>query len=179
MRFILFILLLLHVTISKAQQCLSLKESQSCRAFGSGHVLIREPEYVAMPWLVNVSTVQDFDHHLLNYINSTNYWTDMGCHTDQDLGRARYAVSYVCATLVFDPKTTLHCGNNSLGIPLCQSTCDLYSQSVQTVIQDSCNNATIANSLSTECINNVGLNGLSSTGCVAGSDNNDNELCGK
>ncbi|KAI8877612.1 hypothetical protein K501DRAFT_197796 [Backusella circina FSU 941] len=103
----------------------------------------------------------------------------MGCHTDLDLGRARYAVSYICATLVYDQRTTFHCGNTSLTIPLCQSTCDLYSQSVQTVIQDSCNNATILNSLSTQCINNVGLNGRSSTGCVAGTDNNDNELCGK
>ncbi|KAI8883056.1 hypothetical protein K501DRAFT_323650 [Backusella circina FSU 941] len=150
------------------QQCLSLKGSTACPAFGTAYVATQQ-----QPWLINVSTVTEFDHQLLNYVNSTQYWTDtLGCPSDY---RARYSVSFMCATLAFSNKSCYQ--NTTLPIPLCQSTCDLYSQSAQSIISHSCNNSTTLASLSQICTHD-GLNGTTSTGCVADSDNNENTLCG-
>jgi hypothetical protein len=157
-----------------SQQCLSLKGSTVCPAFGTAYVAVRQ-QPLAMPWLVNVSSVSDFDDQLLNYVHSSQYWTDtLGCSSDY---RARYSVSFMCATLAFSDKSCYQNNNTTLPIPLCQSTCDLYSQSAQSIISHSCNNSTTLASLSQICTHD-GLNGTTTTGCVADSDNNDSALCG-
>ncbi|GAA5801637.1 hypothetical protein HPULCUR_007085 [Helicostylum pulchrum] len=159
--------------------------------FSSAHVSIRDPKFVSLPWLVNVSTLADFDHQLLNYVNSSNFWNlELGCKSSSIHNRARYAVSLTCATIIFNTKSLqCHPENNTLPIPLCQSTCESYSKSIQSILslassETICNlsggNLITAgvNSLSQQCSTNDALKGMPSTGCISGADN-ELSMCGK
>lgn len=177
------------------QQCLSLNSSSTCGMFGSATISIRDAKFVSLPWLVNVSTINDFDHQLLNYVNSSTFWNlELGCKSSTIHNRARYAVSLTCATIVFDQKSSAPCspaGNSTtpLSIPLCQSTCESYSKSVQSILSSStsesiCNKSGSnlitagVNSLSQQCSTNSALQGIPSTGCISGADN-ELDMCGK
>lgn len=188
-----FLILICYcINLITCQQCLSLNGSNTCNMFSTAHISIRDSKLVALPWLVNVSTIVDFDHQLLNYVNSSAFWNlELGCKSTAIHNRARYAVSLTCATIVFDTKSSLPCNpdNNTLSIPLCQSTCESYSKSVQSILSSSpsdsiCNlnggNLITAgtNSLSQQCNTNEGLKGLPSTGCVSGADH-ELSMCGK
>ncbi len=157
------------------QQCLSLNGSSTCGMFNSAHVSIRDSRFVSLPWLVNVSTVADFDHQLLNYVNSTAFWNlELGCKSTTIHNRARYAVSLTCATIVFDTKSSFPCNpenSTTLPIPLCQSTCESYSKSLQSILSSSSSDSICnlsggnlitagANSLSQQCSTNNALKGL-------------------
>jgi hypothetical protein len=161
--------------------------------FNSAHVSIRDSRFVSLPWLVNVSTVADFDHQLLNYVNSTAFWNlELGCKSTTIHNRARYAVSLTCATIVFDTKSSFPCNpenSTTLPIPLCQSTCESYSKSLQSILSSSSSDSICnlsggnlitagANSLSQQCSTNNALKGLPSTGCISGEDN-ESSMCGK
>lgn len=187
---IISLLLCLHIIVIQCQQCLSLNGSSACSMFNSAHVSIRDPQHVSLPWLVNVSTLADFDHQLLNYVNSSNFWNlELGCKSSTIHNRARYAVSLTCATIIFDPKSLkCHPENNTLPIPICQSTCESYSKSIQSILSTSssdniCNlsggNLITAgiNSLSQQCSTNDALKGMPSTGCISGADN-ESSMCG-
>ncbi|KAL9559885.1 hypothetical protein MBANPS3_000210 [Mucor bainieri] len=159
--------------------------------FSTAHISIRDSKFIALPWLVNVSTVAEFDHQLLNYVNSSTFWNlELGCKSSTIHNRARYAVSLTCATIVFDTKSSLPCNpeNNTLPIPLCQSTCESYSKSVQSILSSSPSDSICnlnggslitagSNSLSQQCNTNEGLKGLPSTGCVSGADH-EVSMCG-
>ncbi|KAI8641856.1 hypothetical protein BD408DRAFT_388217, partial [Parasitella parasitica] len=188
----LFILTFHCITFISCQQCLSLNGSNTCSMFSTAQISIRDSKLVALPWLVNVSTIAEFDHQLLNYVNSSTFWNlELGCKSSKIHNRARYAVSLACATIVFDTKSSLPCNpeNITLPIPLCQSTCESYSKSVQSILSSSpadsiCNlygGSLItagSNSLSQQCNTNDGLKGLPSTGCVSGADH-ELSMCGK
>lgn len=159
--------------------------------FSSAHVSIRDAKFVSLPWLVNVSTVNDFDHQLLNYVNSSSFWNmELGCKSTWIHNRARYAVSLTCATIIFSPKSTSLCNpeNNTI-IPLCQSTCESYSKSIQSILTSAKSDAICnlsggnlitagVNSLSQQCSTNDALKGIPSTGCISGADN-ELDMCGK
>jgi hypothetical protein len=190
-----FLILCLYTTIINCQQCLSLNGSNTCNMFSTAHISIRDAKFVALPWLVNVSTIADFDHQLLSYVNSTSFWNlELGCKSSTLHHRARYAVSLTCATIVFDSKSALPCNPDAnstlvMPIPLCQSTCESYSKSVQSILGSSqpdsiCNLnggnliTAGANSLSQQCNTNEGLKGLPSTGCISGADA-ELSMCGR
>lgn len=189
-QYILFICYL-NILVIHCQQCLSLNGSSTCGMFSSAHVSIRDSKFVSLPWLVNVSTLIDFDHQLLNYVNSSTFWNmELGCKSTTIHNRARYAVSLTCATIIFNPKSNF-CNpeNNTLPIPLCQSTCESYSKSIQSIVTSAssdsiCNlsggNLITAgvNSLSQQCTTNDALKGIPSTGCISGADN-ELSMCGK
>jgi hypothetical protein len=153
--------------------------------FPTAKISIRDANNVRLPWLVNVSTVAEFDRQLLNYVNSTTFWDlELGCTTATIHNRARYAVSLTCATIVFDNKSSIcNPDTNTLPIPLCQSSCDSYTKSVQAIMawspSDTICNAltTSSNSLAQQCQTNDGLKGLPSTGCVSAADN-EISMCG-
>lgn len=177
-------LLLYHVS---CQQCLSLNGSTTCDMFPTAKISIRDPNAVTLPWLVNVSTVADFDRQLLNYVNSTSFWDlELDCSTTIHT-IPRYAVSLVCATIVFDNTSSSPCNppesNTTLPIPLCQSSCDAYSKSVEAILRWSfsdtaCNLTTTGpQSLSQQCRSNDGLKGQPSTGCVSAADH-ETAMCG-
>ena len=183
----------LHWICIRCQQCLSLNGSSTCGMFSSAHISIRNASLVSLPWLVNVSTVADFDHQLLNYVNSTAFWNlELGCKSTSIHHRARYAVSLTCTTIVFDQKSSLPCNpenNTLLPIPLCQSTCDFYSKSIQSILSSAPSNSICnlsgmnlisagANSLTQQCSTNPALKGSPSTGCISGEDN-EIGMCGK
>ncbi|KAG2229961.1 hypothetical protein INT48_000594 [Thamnidium elegans] len=188
--YLIILLLCLHTIVIQCQQCLSLNGSSTCSMFSSAHVSIRDPKFVSLPWLVNVSTLADFDHQLLNYVNSSNFWNlELGCKSTSIHNRARYAVSLTCATIIFNTKSLqCHPENNTLPIPLCQSTCESYSKSIQSILS-SASSETICNlsggnlitagvnSLSQQCSTNDALKGMPSTGCISGADN-ELSMCG-
>ncbi|KAI7883829.1 uncharacterized protein EV154DRAFT_568021 [Mucor mucedo] len=159
--------------------------------FSSAHVSIRDAKFVSLPWLVNVSTVNDFDHQLLNYVNSSSFWNmELGCKSSSSIhNRARYAVSLTCATIIFSPKSTSLCNpENNTVIPLCQSTCESYSKSIQSIVSSAKSDAICnlsggnlitagVNSLSQQCSTNDALKGIPSTGCISGADN-ELDMCG-
>ncbi|CAO3624756.1 unnamed protein product [Mucor hiemalis] len=174
------------------QQCLSLNGSSTCGMFNSAHVSIRDSRFVALPWLVNVSTITDFDHQLLNYVNSSAFWNlELGCKSTSIHNRARYAVSLTCATIVSDKKSSAPCNaenSTTLPIPLCQTTCESYSKSLQSILSSSSSDSICnlgggnlitagANSLTQQCSTNDALKGIPSTGCISGEDN-ELDLCG-
>lgn len=184
-----FISFCYFVPTVSTQQCLSLNGSATCTMFPTAKISIRDSKFVSLPWLVNVSTVAEFDHQLLNYVNSTNFWnSELGCKVATISNRARYAVSLTCATIVFDTKSSSPCsGNTSLPIPLCQSSCESYSKSVDAILQFSpkdsiCGGGSLitagSNSLSQQCQTNEGLKGLPSTGCISAADH-EISMCGK
>jgi hypothetical protein len=189
------LILCLYTTVINCQQCLSLNGSNTCSMFSTAHISIRDAKFVALPWLVNVSTIAEFDRQLLAYVNSTSFWNlELGCKSSTLHHRARYVVSLTCATIVFDSKSALPCNpatNSSavMPIPLCQSTCESYSKSVQSILSSSAPNSICnlnggnlitagPNSLSQQCNTNEGLKGLSSTGCISGADV-ELSMCGK
>lgn len=191
-----FVILCLYITIVSCQQCLSLNGSKTCNMFSTASISIRDAKFVTLPWLVNVSTITEFDRQLLAYVNSTSFWNlELGCKSATLHHRARYAVSLTCATIVFDSKSASLCNpdmNNSaitMPIPLCQSTCESYSKSVQSILSSSPPDSICslnggglitagANSLSQQCNTNEGLKGQPSTGCISGADA-ELSMCGK
>lgn len=187
-RFINIFIILLYISSVLTQQCLPLAESTTCSMFHSAKISIRDAKYVALPWLVNVSTISEFDHQLLNYVNSTNFWnSELGCKSATISNRARYAVSLTCATIVFDTKSSSQCsGNTTLPIPLCQSSCEAYSKSVEAILHTSSSSSICggnmitagSNSLSQQCKTNEGLKGIPSTGCMSAVDH-EISMCGK
>ncbi|KAI7907073.1 uncharacterized protein BX663DRAFT_539830 [Cokeromyces recurvatus] len=191
---LLFLFLCYPTTIitSQLQECLSLNSSNTCHIFSTAFINIQSAS-VRYAWLNNVTTPVEFDHQLLNYVNSSNFWNlELGCKTSSSLHtrQARYAVSLICATLVFNYSCYHHDPSETV---ICQSTCKDYLNSIQLILKtlssehnNICqhpfvNDALARNntaSLSEQCNTNSLFKGQRSTGCISLSDHEFSDTCG-
>ncbi|KAI9471919.1 MAG: hypothetical protein EXX96DRAFT_340725 [Benjaminiella poitrasii] len=180
-----FLLLCCFITIITCQQdnCLSLKGSSACNNALFQHISIDiQAASIQYPWLSNITSLSNFDYHLLNYVNSSSFWSmELGCESSNVHRQARYAASLTCATLVSN--YPCHSPLDPDKSTLCQSICEAYSNSLQTIIRTSSpesichfdgdllsvgsgvhnNNMT----LSQQCNTNLALKGQSSDGCLS------------
>ncbi|KAI8373144.1 uncharacterized protein BYT42DRAFT_548127 [Radiomyces spectabilis] len=173
-------ILLCAVEAILAQQCLSLAQSKACPAFTDYHISINHPDFVMLPWLANISTVEAFDDAFYQYVHSLAFSRDfLGCNTTALY--PRYAITVTCAAIVSDGPSSLPCNfeRNILPRPLCQSTCDDFATAVEALAHTGpgCshpfqpkNASRFANVLE-RCQVNALTSGAKDTDCILGSVN--------
>ncbi|KAI9031658.1 hypothetical protein CLU79DRAFT_729533 [Phycomyces nitens] len=128
-----FLFLYFLIPNSNGQQCLSLANSTVCPAFKNYYVSIGQASFATYPWLVNITSIAEFDLGLLSYINSSTPWQPLGC-----IGHIypRFAATITCSTIVLDYASSLPCNleNNVLPNLLCRSTCTANIKSLSNLI---------------------------------------------
>lgn len=191
--FSLLLLLQLFDTINgqddNNNNCVSLGNSQVCSAFSQFYVGL--PGLASnYPFLLNTTTIEEFDQRLIQYVNSTsNYLFPLGClstNYNPTIPYARYSLTRLCAAMIQDPAYSLPCNfHNQLSPPpLCQQTCTQWVDSVTfitnnpRVCMDSAQRNTTLASFSNQCSTWEGFNGTAADNCIAGIAN-EPANCGK
>ncbi|KAI8072133.1 uncharacterized protein B0P05DRAFT_473818 [Gilbertella persicaria] len=123
----------------------------------------------------------------MSYIDSPAFWhIEFGCQSSIE-HRARYAITVTCATIVFHAQQICHSPQqNRTMLPLCRSTCELFSDSVQSIVnsallEDDCSQEIFSKNyeqLEEHCGSNDNMSRLSPSGCISGSDF-EPDLCGR
>lgn len=169
--------------------CLSLQNSLACPAFHQFYISTGVVD--RYPFLQNnITTIQDFDNSLFNYVNSTsNYLLQLGClstNYNPIVPYARYSLTKMCARLIQDPEDSLPCNTNHhlTPPPLCKQTCLDWVESVTAITSQStvCGNnlqrtEAIAN-YTIHCQSWQGFNATADDNCISGIAN-EPENCGK
>ncbi|KAI8335244.1 hypothetical protein EDC96DRAFT_524940 [Choanephora cucurbitarum] len=180
MPFVLF--LLFFITFTNGQDtdtCVSLINSTVCSAFSQFYIGLPGlgNDY---PFLLNASTIEEFDRRLLDYVNSTSdYLFPLGClssNYNPTIPYARYSLTRLCAGMIQNSAYSLPCNfNNGLTPPpLCKSTCFDWVESITKitdnphVCSDSVQrNDTLAD-FSDQCNTWEGFNGTIVQNCISG-----------
>ncbi|KAI7903147.1 uncharacterized protein BX663DRAFT_507620 [Cokeromyces recurvatus] len=160
-------------------KCVSLLQSNVCSAFSQFYIGLPglSNEY---PFLINITTIEDFDNRLLEYVNSTsNYLFPLGClssNYNPIIPYARYSLTHLCAKLIQNPTYSLPC-NFNYGLnppPLCQQTCYDWVDSVAKITSSPlvCSNSIQRNetlaSYTDHCNTWEGFNGTITQNCISG-----------
>lgn len=191
---ILIPLLLLLPSSIQAQKCLKLTKSKTCPAFQSYYISVDTTLNLPQPsWLNGVTDIASFDNAIVSYLNSTSYadsfWkTQLGCQpvSSDHAPYAQYSVSILCAQLILDPAVSLPCNfqYNILPNSLCASSCQNYTSSVQSILEDSriCNkqstSSTGLSALQNICSSDGAISGTAANNCISASAN-EPQNCGK
>lgn len=184
-----FTLLLIATIVAAQNSCVPLADSKTCSAFSQF--------YVGLPglgteysFLLNVTTIEEFDQRLISFVNSTSsYLFPLGClssNYNPTIPYARYSITKLCAAMIQSPSHSLPC-NYDYGLvapPLCQNTCLEWVDSVEhitrnpRVCSDSLQrNDSLAN-FSDQCYTWEGFNGTVADNCISGIAN-EPYTCGK
>lgn len=197
MTFLLLVLVISLCTLVKPQQpqedpssiCISLQHSTACPAFHQFYVSAGVVDrYPFLP--TNITTVQELDTGLLNYVNSTSdYLLPLGClstNYNPTTPYARYALTKMCARLIQDAEDSLPCNteHNVIPPPLCRTTCLDWINSITAITaqpqicsDNSQRTLTLANYTS-QCLSWQGYNATTDENCISGLAN-EPENCGK
>jgi hypothetical protein len=177
------------VIVVNGQDCVSLASSVTCSAFSQFYIGLPglATDY---PFLLNTTTIEEFDQRLLAYVNSTSsYLFPLGClssNFNPTIPYARYSLTRLCAAMIQDPAYSLPCNfNNELTPPpLCQTTCYQWVDSVTHItnspkvcVDSTQKNDTLA-TFSNQCSTWEGFNGTVSENCISGIAN-EPYTCGK
>lgn len=178
-----FLFLLATTTVFVVGQstgnCLSLGASQVCSAFSQFYVGLPglEKDY---PFLLNTTTIEEFDKRLIAHVNSTSsYLFPMGClssNFNPTIPYPRYSLTKLCAALIQNPSYSLPCNfdNQLQPPPLCQKTCFEWVDSVTRITDNPrvCSPSAQRNmtleSYNTQCMTWEGFNGNVSENCISG-----------
>ena len=192
--------------------CLLLSSSKACPAFNQYYIGITDQLKSTYSFLSNVTDVTSFDNALSDYFSSTSYLQQLGCtssnnnndtqqqqnnnnNNEKDNTGAfypRYSLSRLCALLVHDGTGSLACnfGQSITPMPLCQSTCNEWTDSLEnnTISSGATTNednndktvtcsSSIYGSYELECSSWPAFSGTSGS-CILGSVN-EPDNCGK
>ncbi|KAK4509464.1 Septin spn4 [Mucor velutinosus] len=159
--------------------CVSLATSKTCSAFSQFYVGLPGLAY-DYPFLINTTTIEEFDERLLEYVNSTSdYLFPLGClssNYNPTIPYARYSLTRLCVGMIQDPSYSLPCNfdNGLIPPPLCQSTCYEWVDSITRITQNPrvCSdsiqrNASLA-SFTDQCNTWEGYNGTIAENCISG-----------
>lgn len=169
--------------------CVSLSTSKTCSAFSQFYIglpgLGRD-----YPFLLNTTTIEEFDQRLLDYVNSTSsYLFPMGClssNFNPTIPYARYSLTKLCASLIQNPSYSLPCNfdNELQPPPLCQKTCYQWVDSVTRItnnpnvcVPSALRNSTL-DAYNDQCKTWEGFNGTITENCISGIAN-EPYTCGK
>lgn len=169
---ILFILLFLIQCI-QCQQCLSLEGSKACPLFNKASIQIGDS--ASEHWLAKVTNIDEFDQQVFNHVNTVAFWKQkLGCEIHN---APSYAISMTCAAVALSQASSI-CNPKNTTLPLCQSTCEAFSESIaqSTASNDTCSSAIVETEQ--RCKNDSAFSGLIFTGCISGYEN-ELEICGK
>ncbi|KAI9475741.1 MAG: hypothetical protein EXX96DRAFT_574457 [Benjaminiella poitrasii] len=179
---ILLLLQLLKAVYCKGtadNNCVSLAQSTVCSAFSQFYVGLPGlgSEY---PFLINTTTIKEFDLRLLEYVNSTSdYLFPLGClssNYNPTIPYARYSLTRLCAELIQNPTYSLPC-NFDYGLhppPLCRQTCVEWVHSITEITENPrvCSDSVQRNdslaSYNDHCNTWEGFNGTIAENCISG-----------
>ncbi|CEP13516.1 hypothetical protein [Parasitella parasitica] len=159
--------------------CVSLANSKVCSAFAQFYIGLPGLEY-DYPFLINTTTIEEFDERLLEYVNSTSdYLFPLGClssNYNPIIPYARYSLTRLCVGMIQNPSYSLPCNfNNGLTPPpLCQCTCLEWVDSISRITQnprvcsDSSQRNTSLASFTDQCNTWEGFNGTITDNCISG-----------
>ncbi|KAG2198474.1 hypothetical protein INT47_004461, partial [Mucor saturninus] len=166
-------------TVAAQNSCISLANSKTCTAFSQFYIGLPGlgTEY---PFLLNTTTIEEFDKRLLSFVNSTSsYLFPLGClssNYNPTIPYARYSITKLCAAMIQSPSHSLPCNfdYDLVPPPLCQKTCIEWVDSIDhithnpRVCSDSIQrNDSLANFLD-QCHTWEGFNGTVSDNCISG-----------
>jgi hypothetical protein len=186
-----FLLLALILSEIQAQDtnCVSLSTSEACPAYSQFYVDLGglADNY---PFLVNVTSVAQFDQRMRNYVNSTSFYLfPLGClssNYNPKVAYARYSLARLCADMVQNSHSLGPCNfeNDIYPPPLCQNTCLEWVDDVDRITSDPniCSNTSLRNKTlnyySEQCTSWQGVNGTIDQNCISGLAN-EPFYCGK
>lgn len=159
--------------------CVSLASSKTCSAFSQFYIGLPGLAY-DYPFLINTTTIQEFDERLLEYVNSTSdYLFPLGClssNYNPTIPYARYSLTRLCVGMIQNPSYSLPCNfdNGLTPPPLCQSTCFEWVDSIAHITQNPrvCSDSTQRNtslaSFTEQCDTWEGFNGTIAENCISG-----------
>ncbi|KAL9558551.1 hypothetical protein MBANPS3_000841 [Mucor bainieri] len=159
--------------------CVSLANSKTCSAFSQFYIGLPGLAY-DYPFLINTTTIQEFDERLLEYVNSTSdYLFPLGClssNYNPTIPYARYSLTRLCVGMIQNPSYSLPCNfdNGLTPPPLCQSTCFEWVDSITHITQNPrvCSDSTQRNtslaSFTDQCNTWEGFNGTIAENCISG-----------
>lgn len=159
--------------------CVSLAKSKTCSAFSQFYIGLPGLAY-DYPFLINTTTIEEFDERLLEYVNSTSdYLFPLGClssNYNPTIPYARYSLTRLCVGMIQNPGYSLPCNfdNGLTPPPLCQSTCFEWVESITHITQNPrvCSDSTQRNtsiaSFTDQCDTWEGYNGTITENCISG-----------
>ncbi|KAF1806975.1 hypothetical protein V8B55DRAFT_1461302 [Mucor lusitanicus] len=159
--------------------CVSLANSKTCSAFSQFYIGLPGLAY-DYPFLINTTTIEEFDERLLEYVNSTSdYLFPLGClssNYNPTIPYARYSLTRLCVGMIQNPSYSLPCNfdNGLTPPPLCQSTCFEWVDSITHITQNPrvCSDSTQRNaslaSFTDQCNTWEGYNGTIAENCISG-----------
>ncbi|KAL7314647.1 hypothetical protein PS15m_006193 [Mucor circinelloides] len=159
--------------------CVSLANSKTCSAFSQFYIGLPGLAY-DYPFLINTTTIEEFDERLLEYVNSTSdYLFPLGClssNYNPTIPYARYSLTRLCVGMIQNPSYSLPCNfdNGLTPPPLCQSTCFEWVDSITHITQNPrvCSDSTQRNtslaSFTDQCTTWEGFNGTIAENCISG-----------
>lgn len=159
--------------------CVSLANSKTCSAFSQFYIGLPGLAY-DYPFLINTTTIEEFDERLLDYVNSTSdYLFPLGClssNYNPTIPYARYSLTRLCVGMIQNPSYSLPCNfdNGLTPPPLCQSTCFEWVDSITHITQNPrvCSDSTQRNtslaSFTDQCNTWEGFNGTIAENCISG-----------
>lgn len=184
-----FFLCFFTVVVTAQSSCVSLASSITCSAFSQFYIGL--PGLAAdYPFLINTTTIEEFDTKLLNHVNSTSaYLFPLGClssNFNPTIPYARYSITKLCAAMIQNTDYSLPCNfqNELIPPPLCQNTCFEWLQSVTQITNNPrvCSNSIQRNntlqSFQDQCYTWEGFNGTVTENCISGIAN-EPYTCGK
>ncbi|KAI8070572.1 uncharacterized protein B0P05DRAFT_550228 [Gilbertella persicaria] len=165
--------------MNEQDTCVSLINSTVCSAFA--------PFYIGLPglgqefpFLLNITTIEEFDRRLLEYVNSTSdYLFPLGClssNYNPTIPYARYSLTRLCAGMIQNPAYSLPCNFNQhlTPPPLCKSTCLAWIKSITditanpSVCSDSIQRNDSLLNFMDQCDSWEGYNGTIQQNCISG-----------
>lgn len=184
-----FFLCFFTVVVTAQSSCVSLASSITCSAFSQFYISLPglATDY---PFLINTTTIEEFDTKLLNHVNSTSaYLFPLGClssNFNPTIPYARYSITRLCAAMIQNTDYSLPCNfqNELIPPPLCQNTCFEWLQSVAQitnnprVCSDSIQRNNTLQSFQDQCYTWEGFNGTVTENCISGIAN-EPYTCGK
>ncbi|KAI8977237.1 hypothetical protein BDF20DRAFT_906383 [Mycotypha africana] len=174
---------------TKENNCVSLRRSKVCTAFSQFYIGLPGLEY-DYPFLINTTTIEEFDQRLLDYADSTSdYLFPLGClssNYNPTVPYARYSLTRLCAGMIQNPTYSLPCNyENALSPPpLCKTTCVQWVNSIESitashrVCSDTSQRNNTLNSFQDQCETWAGYNGTIAENCISGVAN-EPYSCGK
>ncbi|KAI5801919.1 hypothetical protein FPQ18DRAFT_250703 [Pyronema domesticum] len=129
--------------------CIPLRNSTACPAFGEAQISTSNALVDQYPFLDFVSNTTTFDKKFSEYIKEEyvtfKYRSLFGCNnvttTDTTAFYARFTTTVLCSRMIQDSKTDCQL-SNSAATPVCADTCAQFARSEQMIVSndDTCHN---------------------------------------
>lgn len=177
-----------YITTVVKGDCIALTRSTVCSAFSQFYIGLPELSK-DFPFLINTTTIEEFDERLLEYVNSTSaYLFPLGClssNFNKFIPYARYSLTRLCAGVIQN-SNSLPCNfdNDLTPPPLCKTTCFEWVYSVTEITNNprvcaaSSQRNTTLDYFVEQCNTWQGYNGTVNDNCISGIAN-EPYTCGK